>query len=92
MRRRNNNFFGLARASIATPIDDFCFEAKTISITPEKGSEPHMPKISDNPISMLNSLPKGELRFNWGLKVGYWLAYPSTICIGLRAYCHAHVW
>jgi len=38
---------------------DFNFEAKTVSITPEKGSEPRMLKISNTLISMLNSLPKG---------------------------------
>jgi integrase len=35
-------------------------ENKTVSITPEKGSEPRMLKISDKLSSMLNSLPKNQ--------------------------------
>jgi integrase len=37
---------------------DINFENKTVSITPEKGSEPRMLKISDRLSSMLNSFPR----------------------------------
>jgi len=37
---------------------DFNFESKTVNITPEKGSEPRMLKISDKLSAMLYSLPR----------------------------------
>jgi len=39
---------------------DFNFEAKTVNITPEKGSEPRQLKISDTLSAMLNSLSKDQ--------------------------------
>jgi integrase len=42
---------------------DFSFDRKTVSIVPEKGSDPRQLKISDQLIAMLNSLPKKDKPF-----------------------------
>jgi integrase len=39
---------------------DFKFESKTVKITPEKGSEPRLLKVSDKLVTMLNNLPKDQ--------------------------------
>ena len=39
---------------------DLNLENKTVRVTPEKGGEPCLLKISDNLIAMLNSMPKDQ--------------------------------
>lgn len=39
---------------------DLNFENKSVTITPEKGGEPRLLKMSSRLIAMLNSLPKGQ--------------------------------
>jgi integrase/recombinase XerD len=47
---------------------DVDFEQRTIRITPEKGGEARMIKVSPQCIAMLNSLPKNDIRIFGGRK------------------------